>query len=63
MEGKVKGKAVPLTGREDRKGCETSRLPHLLDNRLIDGGKVVSLTRWPPFYPPGKFLVLISVRG
>jgi hypothetical protein len=32
----------------------------LLDNRLIDGGKVVSLT---PATPLGRFLVLISVRG
>jgi hypothetical protein len=29
--------------------CETSRLPHFLDNRLTDGGEVVSLTRRPPF--------------
>jgi hypothetical protein len=34
-----------------------------LDNRLTDGGKVVSLTRRPPFTSPGRFLVLISVRG
>jgi hypothetical protein len=33
-----------------------------LDNRLTDGGEVVSLTRRPPF-TPGRFLVLISVRG
>jgi hypothetical protein len=39
----------------------TSRLPHFLDNRLTDGGEV-SLTRWPPF-TPGRFLVLISIRG
>jgi hypothetical protein len=40
--------------------------PHFLDNLLIDGGKVVSLTRRPPFTPkntPRIFLVLISVRG
>jgi hypothetical protein len=30
-------------------GCETTRLPHFLDNRLTDGGEVVSLTRRPPF--------------
>jgi hypothetical protein len=38
------------------------RVPHFLDNRLTDGGNVVSLPRRPPF-TPGRFLVLISVRG
>jgi hypothetical protein len=28
-----------------------SRLPHVLNNRFTDGGKVVSLTRRPPFKP------------
>jgi hypothetical protein len=40
------------------------RFPYLLNNRLIDGGKVVSLTRWPPFTPkniPRIFLVLIAI--
>jgi hypothetical protein len=32
------------------------------DNHLIDGGEVVSLMCRPPF-TPGRFLVLISVRG
>jgi hypothetical protein len=32
-------------------GCETSRLPHFLDNRLKYGGEVVRLTRRPPFTP------------
>jgi hypothetical protein len=27
------------------------RLPHFVDSRLTDGGKVVSLTRRPPFTP------------
>jgi hypothetical protein len=27
-------------------GWERLRLPHYLDKRLIDGGKVVSPTRW-----------------
>jgi hypothetical protein len=49
-----KGKAIPVTGR--------GGTPHFLDNRFIDGGEVVSLTRRPPL-PPRRFLVLISVRG
>jgi hypothetical protein len=33
------------------------------DNRLTNGDKVVSLTRRPPFTPPGRLLVLIFVKG
>jgi hypothetical protein len=33
-----------------------------VESRLTDGGKL-SPTRWPPFNPLGRFLVLISVRG
>jgi hypothetical protein len=47
----IYSKAIPVTGREGPKGCETSKLPHLLGNRLTDGGKVVSLTRQPRFTP------------
>jgi hypothetical protein len=36
---------------EIHRGCGTSRFPHVLDNRLTDGGEVVSLTRRPPFTP------------
>jgi hypothetical protein len=43
--GKIKGKIMPVTGRGGPHGCETSKLPHFLDNRLTDGGEVVSLTR------------------
>jgi hypothetical protein len=32
------------TGREGPYGCETSRLPYFLLNRLTEGSKVVSLT-------------------
>jgi hypothetical protein len=46
-----KGKAIPLTGHEGPYGCETSRLPHYLGNRLTYGGEVVSLTRRPPITP------------
>jgi hypothetical protein len=37
---------------------------HFLDNRLTDGGEAASLTsRAVTLYPPGRFLVLISVTG
>jgi hypothetical protein len=45
-----KGKVVPVAGREGPQSCEMSRLPYFLDNRLTDGGEVVSLTRTPLFY-------------
>jgi hypothetical protein len=48
---KEKGKAIPVTGRGGPYGCETSRLPHILDSRLTDGGEDVSLTSRPPFTP------------
>jgi hypothetical protein len=57
-----KKKDIPVTNRGGPYGCETSRLPHFLDNRLTDGSEVVSLKRRPRLYPPGRFLVLISVR-
>jgi hypothetical protein len=57
-----KGKAIPLRGRGIPCGCETSRLPHFLDNRLTDGGEVFRLTLLPPS-TQGRFLVLISARG
>jgi hypothetical protein len=57
-----KSKAIPVTGRRVPYGCATSRLSHFLDRLLTDGGEVVSLTNRPPF-TPGRFLVLISVRG
>jgi hypothetical protein len=46
-----KGKPIPVTGRGGPQGCETSRLPHFIGNRLRDGGEVVSLKRRPPFTP------------
>jgi hypothetical protein len=49
LEINKKGKAIRVTGREGPYGCEPSRLPHFPDNRLTDGGEVVSLTRRKPF--------------
>jgi hypothetical protein len=46
-----KSKAIPVTGPGGLEGCETSRLPHFLDNRLTDGGEVYSSTCRPPFTP------------
>jgi hypothetical protein len=44
-------KAIPVTGRGGRYGCEKLRLSNFLDNRLTDGGEAVSLMRRPPFTP------------
>jgi hypothetical protein len=46
-----KCKAIPVTGCGGPYDCETSRLTHFVDNRLTDGGEIVSLTRRPPFTP------------
>jgi hypothetical protein len=35
-----KSKAIPVTGHGGPYGCEISRLPHFLDNRLRDGGEL-----------------------
>jgi hypothetical protein len=40
--------AILVTDLRAPYGCETSRLPHFLENRLIDGGEVVSLKHRPP---------------
>jgi hypothetical protein len=40
----VKNKAIPVTGRGGLYGYEMLRIPHCLDNRLTDGGRIVSLT-------------------
>jgi hypothetical protein len=44
-------------------GLREVEAPIFSDIRLTDGDKVVSPTRRPIFLPPGRFLVLISVRG
>jgi hypothetical protein len=44
-------RAIPITGRGGPWGCEALRVPHYLDNRLTDGGKVGSIMCRPPFTP------------
>jgi hypothetical protein len=59
----IKSKSIPVTDRGGPQGCETSRLPHFLDNRLTDGGDVSLTCRPAALYPQEESLVLISVRG
>jgi hypothetical protein len=40
------GKVFPVAGRGGPQGCEMSRLPYFLDNKLTDGDEAVSLMRW-----------------
>jgi hypothetical protein len=46
-----KAKLSLFTGREGPQDYETSRLKRFLDNRLTDGGEVISPTHRPPFSP------------
>jgi hypothetical protein len=43
-------------------GCEMLRIPHCLDNRLTDGGKVVSPMH-PPHFTPEKHYFYVSGTG
>jgi hypothetical protein len=49
---RCKSKAISVTGRGGLKGCKMLRIPHCLDNRLTDGGKIVSPTLRPLLYSP-----------
>jgi hypothetical protein len=63
---KGKGKATPVTGRESPEDCETSRLPHFLDNRLKDAREVVSLACRRSLTPrkiPGRYLFLLEAES
>jgi hypothetical protein len=48
VEGKGKGKAVPLQARNGPEGSRKLRFPDYMTTAQ-DGGKVVSLTHRPPF--------------
>jgi hypothetical protein len=47
----MKSKAIPVTVRGSLFGCEMLRIPHCLDSRLTDGGKLVSPTHRPRSTP------------
>jgi hypothetical protein len=60
------GKAIPATCHGGPSGCETSRLPHFLDNRLTDGGEDVSLTYGPAALHPQEdswYLFLLEAES
>jgi hypothetical protein len=57
-----KGKPISVTDLEGPYGCETSRLPHFIDNRLTYDGEIGSLRAGRPL-PSGRFLLLLSVRS
>jgi hypothetical protein len=44
-------KTILVTGRGGLQGFEILRIPHCLDNRITNGGEVVSLKRRPRFTP------------
>jgi hypothetical protein len=46
-----KGEAIPVTGHVDPCGCETSRLPHFLDNRLTVMVSLSALRAGRPLTP------------
>jgi hypothetical protein len=59
----VKGRVIPVTVRGGPLGCEMLRFPHFLNNRLTDGGKVLSLTSRPPFTPQEDSWYLFLLRS
>jgi hypothetical protein len=46
-----KSEVILVTGRGGLEGCGTMRIPYFLDNRLTDGGEVVSLNVPTALYP------------
>jgi hypothetical protein len=57
---KNQSKAIPVTGLGGLESCEMLRIPHCLDNRLTNGGKVVSPTHRPDFTPQKHYYIYIS---
>jgi hypothetical protein len=51
-------KAIPITGLGGLWGCEMLRIPHCLDDRQTDGGKVVIPTHQLHFTPQETLLFL-----
>jgi hypothetical protein len=53
-------RATSSTARGDLQSCWVLRIPHWSDNRLKDGGKVLSLTHRPQSSPQ-QFVVVVVV--
>jgi hypothetical protein len=53
-------KAILVTGFRGLYGCDMLRIPHCLDNRLTDGGNVVSPTHPPHFTPQKHYYFYVS---
>jgi hypothetical protein len=58
----INGNAIPVRGSGSPWSCTMSRLPYCLENRLKDSSEVPALRTGRPL-PPGKLIMLISVRG
>jgi hypothetical protein len=58
-----KGKVIRVTGRRGPYGCETSRLPYFLETIGSKMAVKSSALHAAGPLPPGRLLVLISVRG
>jgi hypothetical protein len=66
MSKAKKVKAIPVTGHEGLWGCEMLRIPHCLDSRLTDDGKVDITTHRPRSTPQKHYFSAsgtLSVRG
>jgi hypothetical protein len=59
----IKNKAIPVTVRGVLQSCEMLNIPYYLENRLKDGGEVVSLRRHTTTKLLFLSLVPVLVRG
>jgi hypothetical protein len=51
LEAEVKYKSMPIKGGESQWRCDMWTVANFLENWLVGGGEVFSLTCWPRFKP------------